>query len=128
MNKKDSKNKSSRIKEIADITYGERGTASEDGMVRTQIYLTQDEHAFLLKEAKNRGTTMAALIRKLVDDRMEIRDDIWSRNSLLDAVPDEDASAEPEDASINLDHYLYGLPRAYEKVDGRWVKVTDTPV
>lgn len=126
MNEGDSKHKSAKIKEIADITYGERGTVPQEGLVRTQIYLTQEEHAYLLKEAKNKGTTMAALIRKLIDEQMDLRDDVWSRNSLLDVVPDEASSDQPEDASINLDHYLYGVPRAYEKVEGRWVKVTDS--
>jgi hypothetical protein len=27
----------------------------------------------------------------------------------------------PEDAAINHDHYLYGGPKQYEKVDGKWV-------
>jgi hypothetical protein len=110
--------KPSRLKEISDVSYGESPVGSMEGMVRTQIYLTQAEHVFLQKEAKNKGITMAAFLRQMIDDKMEIREDIWLDNPLLSTPVEEDASA-PEDASIHLDHYLYGLPKTQEKIKGK---------
>lgn len=88
-----------------------------ESMVRTQIYLTRDEHAFLLREASRQDTPMAAVIRGYIDEKMGGNG--WDKNPLLEP-PAGDFSG-PEDAALNHDHYVYGAPKLYKKVKGKWV-------
>jgi hypothetical protein len=93
-------------------------------MLRTQVYLTEQEHRFLQSESTKTGETMAALIRRFIDERMQIPADAWTNNPLLEpTVDDPDAQHLPEDGSINLDHYVYGSPKRYRKVRGKWVPI-----
>ena len=90
-------------------------------MVRTQIYISTRQQEFLQRQAQREGETMAGMIRRYVDEKMLVPTDAWENNPLLEPTPDDPANDLPEDASINLDHYAYGAPKRYEKVDGKWV-------
>lgn len=96
-------------------------TADTSAMVRTQIYLTQAEYHFLQAEALRRHEPMAAVIRSIVDEKMEMPADAWADNPMLQATPKDAQFDLPEDAAINHDHYLYGTPKKYMKAKGRWV-------
>ncbi len=99
----------------------------DEPMVRTQIYLSQQEHEFIQREAKRRDEPMAAVIRGFIDEKMEIPEDAWTNNPMLrPAVPDPDSKGR-EDGGINLDHYLYGVPKDYIKVKGKWVEAPPLP-
>lgn len=106
------------LKETA-ITYV--AEADSSSMVRTQIYLTQAEYDFLQAEAHRRRKPMAAVIRSMVDEKMEMPDDAWDDNPMLQDTPKDAKFDLPQDAAINHDHYLYGTPKKYAKVKGRWV-------
>ena len=111
-----------RVQEIADVSYG-AGSASQPAppMVRTQIYLSARQQEFLQRQAQREGETMAGIIRRFIDQQMEVPADAWSNNPLLEPTPDDPANDLPEDASINLDHYAYGAPKRYKKLSGKWV-------
>ncbi len=89
-------------------------------MIRTQIYLNQHEYDFVQSEAKRRHEPMAAVIRGFIDEKMELPDDAWTNNPMLQPTPKDRKFDLPEDAAINHDHYLYGTPKKYVKVKGRW--------
>jgi len=99
------------------VTAAEPATA----MIRTQIYLTRAEYHFLQAEAQRRHEPMAAVIRSIVDEKMELPDDAWTNNPMLCPTPKDPGFNLPEDAAINHDHYLYGTPKRYMKVKGEWV-------
>lgn len=92
-------------------------------MVRTQIYLTPAEHRFLMSEASRTGETMAGMIRSYIDEKMKLPDDVWTNNPLFEPTPEDPTFEGHEDASLNLDHYVYGAPKRYEKVRGKWVLI-----
>ncbi|HZV35594.1 MAG TPA: hypothetical protein VFB72_13555 [Verrucomicrobiae bacterium] len=98
-------------------------------MVRTQIYLSKAEHDFLQAEARRREQPMAAIIRGFIDEKMEIPDDAWTNNPIFKPWPKEAYSGSDghEDAGINLDHYLYGVPKDWIKVKGEWVEAPPLP-
>ena len=108
-----------QLKEVADISYS--SAAGEEAMVRTQIYLTRAEHEYLLGESARRGEPMAAIIRGLVDEKMRIPEDAWINNPMLEPTVDDPDWEGHEDGSINHDHYVYGCPKKYEKINGEWV-------
>ncbi|MEA3211811.1 MAG: hypothetical protein QOE70_4868 [Chthoniobacter sp.] len=115
---------SARIQETATVPDGlVITTPAEPGMVRTQIYLTAREHAFLQRQAARCGETMASLIRRYIDEKMDLPEDLWTNNPLLEPPVHDPAFVGHEDDSINLDHYLYGTPKRYKKVRGKWVPV-----
>lgn len=89
-------------------------------MVRTQIYLTRQEHEFLQNEAGRRGEPMAAFLRQIIDDRMKVPEDAWTQNPMLEPTPCDPEWEGKPDGSINHDHYIYGGPRKYEKRAGKW--------
>ena len=93
----------------------------EAPMIRTQIYLNKHEYDFVQAEAKRREEPMAAVIRNFIDEKMEIPEDAWINNPMLEPTPKDLGFKLPEDAAINHDHYLYGTPKKYAKVKGRWI-------
>jgi hypothetical protein len=98
----------------------------EDPMIRTQIYLSKPEHEFIQNEADRQGRPMAAIIRAFIDEKMEIPDSAWTDNPLL--MPPADAGfAGPEDGVVNLDHYVYGVPKKWMKRKGQWVETPTLP-
>ncbi|HEV8543255.1 MAG TPA: hypothetical protein VGR78_12745 [Verrucomicrobiae bacterium] len=98
------------------------GSTVEDAkaMIRTQIYLTRAEHDFLQSEGARRNEPMAAVIRGLIDEKMQIPEDAWTNNPLLAPTVDDPNFEGREDSSLNHDHYAYGGPKQYEKVNGKW--------
>lgn len=97
-------------------------TPEEEAMVRTQVYLTRKEHEFLTREAAIENSSMAAVIRRIVDDRMEVPDAAWAGNPLLEPTPDDPSWEGHEDGARNHDHYISGAPKAFRKVRGKWVE------
>jgi hypothetical protein len=96
-------------------------------MIRTQIYLNRHEYDFVQAEAKRRDAPMAAVIRNFIDEKMEIPEDAWTNNPMLEPMPDEPGFDSPEDAAINHDHYLYGCPKKWIKVKGKYVEAPPLP-
>jgi hypothetical protein len=96
-------------------------------MVRTQIYLSPQEHEFIQREAKRRDEPMAAVIRGFIDEKMEIPEDAWTNNPIFQPWPHDPDSKGHEDSGINLDHYLYGVPKDFIKVKGKWVEAPPLP-
>jgi hypothetical protein len=100
--------------------------AATGPMIRTQIYLTRQEHDFLQKESVRRGEPMAAVIRTFIEAKMTIPDEVWENNPLLDP-PADPSFVGPEDGVINHDHYLYGGPKKWMKRRGKWVEAPPLP-
>lgn len=101
--------------------------ASDAPMVRTQIYLSKAEHAFVAAEARRRDEPMAAVIRSFIDARMEIPEDAWTNNPMLKPWPHDPEWKGHEDGGINHDHYIYGCPKKWMKRNGEWVETPPLP-
>jgi len=116
---KASKSKTLAVKETGS-TYGAKSPpAPVSGMVRTQIYLTPEEHRFVDSESRRKGIPMAAVIRDFIDEKMRVPDEAWAK--FLAPVPEDPNWKGPEDGGINHDHYVYGCPKKYVKKKGKWV-------
>jgi hypothetical protein len=107
--------KNSQLKEVA----GAYGVSS--AMVRTQIYLSRNEHQFLQSEASRQGVTMAGIIRALVDEKMSVPAPIWANNPLLEETPTVESFGHP-DGARNHDHYIYGSPKLDPKKPGKTLR------
>ena len=99
----------------------------EEPMVRTQIYLSKPEYDFVQQEASRRDEPMAAVIRAFIDEKMEIPEDAWTNNPMLEPTVHDPEWKGHEDGAINLDHYLYGCPKDWIKVKGEYVKAPELP-
>ena len=99
----------------------------EAPMVRTQIYLNKNEHDFVQREAARRDEPMAAVIRGFIDEKMEIPDDAWTNNPMLEPTVHDPNWKSPPDAAINHDHYIYGCPKKWIKVKGKYVEAPPLP-
>jgi hypothetical protein len=102
------------LREVAAAPY-----SAEESMIRTQVYLTRSEHAFLQAEASRRNQPMAAVLRSFIDEKMRIPDEAWANNPMLAPTPSDPDYEGREDASVNHDHYVYGGPKKYGKARGR---------
>jgi hypothetical protein len=96
-------------------------------MVRTQIYLNREEYDFVQTEARRRNEPMAAVIRKFIDEKMEIPEDAWTNNPMLRPWPHDPDWKGREDGGINHDHYIYGCPKKWIKVKGKYVEAPPLP-
>jgi hypothetical protein len=96
-------------------------------MIRTQIYLNKQEYDFVQREASRRDEPMAAVIRNFIDEKMEIPEDAWTNNPMFKPWPADPDNDSPEDAAINHDHYLYGSPKKWIKVKGKYVEAPPLP-
>jgi len=99
----------------------------EAPMVRTQIYLSKDEYEFVQREASRRDEPMAAVIRRYIDEKMEIPEDAWTNNPILKPLPKDPNWKGHEDGAINHDHYIYGSPKKWIKVKGKYVEAPPLP-
>ena len=99
----------------------------EQPMVRTQIYLSKPEHAFIQHEAARQGQPMAAVIRAFIDEKMEVPDEVWNNNPLLSPPAPDPAWTGRDDGAINHDHYIYGGPKKWMQRNGRWVETPPLP-
>ena len=96
-------------------------------MVRTQIYLQRREHEFLQAEATRRGEPMAAVIRTLIQEKMELPTEAWAHNPMLAPTAQDPTWEGHEDGAINHDHYVHRSPKKYEKRGQRWVPAPPLP-
>jgi hypothetical protein len=96
-------------------------------MVRTQIYLNREEYDFVQTEARRRNEPMAAVIRNFIDEKMEIPEDAWTNNPMLRPWPHDPDWKGREDGGINHDHYIYGCPKKWIKVKGKYVEAPPLP-
>ena len=96
-------------------------------MIRTQIYLSQREYDFLQTEARRRAAPMAAVIRNFIDEKMAVPEDAWMNNPMLAPTVPDPSWKSPEDGGINHDHYLYGSPKKWIKVKGKYVEAPPLP-
>lgn len=96
-------------------------------MIRTQIYLNRHEYDFVQIEAKRRNEPMASVIRNFIDEKMEIPDDAWTNNPMLEPTSHDPDWKGHEDGGINHDHYLYGCPKKWIKVKGKYVEAPPLP-
>jgi hypothetical protein len=96
-------------------------------MIRTQIYLNKNEYDFVQREASRRDEPMAAVIRNFIDEKMKLPDDAWTNNPMFKPWPADPDNDSPEDAAINHDHYLYGGPKKWIKVKGKYVEAPPLP-
>ncbi|MBU6410471.1 MAG: hypothetical protein KGR98_08785, partial [Verrucomicrobia bacterium] len=85
------------------------------------------EHEFLRREAARGERTMASVIRSYIDEKMEISEEAWTNNPMLRPTPRDGAGESREDAGINLDHYLYGCPKDWIKVNGKFAEAPPLP-
>lgn len=135
--KKNSKAAASKM-QVQPVNYSQAGTSSAalevrdfapaqsyytppEAMVRTQIYLTRTEHDFLMAEGNRRNLPMAAIVREYIDEKMEIPEDAWLNNPLLQPAVEDPAFAGREDGAINHDHYISGTPKRFGKMLGKWM-------
>lgn len=77
-------------------------------MRRTQISLTENEYNFLRREAKRRGTSMAGMVRELIQERMETRLRIPADHPFRDIIGIGRGDGTP--VSEKHDECLYGAP------------------
>ena len=96
-------------------------------MVRTQIYLNREEYDFVQAEARRHNEPMAAVIREFIDEKMEIPEDAWTNNPMLRPWPHDLDWKRHEDGGINHDHYIYGCPKKWIKVKGKYVEAPPLP-
>jgi hypothetical protein len=102
------------------------GAIAPEQMVRTQVYLTREEHRFLQSESSNQGEPMAAIIRRYIDKQMEAPSGAWANNPILEPTLEDPEYSGQEDSSLNHDHYAYGAPKKYEKRKGKWALLAPT--
>jgi hypothetical protein len=99
----------------------------EPVMVRTQIYLSRPEHEFIQNEAMRQGQPMAAIIRAFIDEKMDVPDQVWSQNPLLQPPVSDPGWKTREDGARNHDHYIYGSPKKWEQQKEQWVEAKPLP-
>lgn len=99
----------------------------EAPMIRTQIYLNREEHEFVQREASRRDEPMAAVIRRFIDEKMDIPEDAWTNNPMLQPTPRDPSWKGHEDGGINHDHYIYGCPKKWIKVKGEYIESPPLP-
>lgn len=81
-------------------------------MQRTQIYLPKQQIQVLQKEAKNRETTVSAIIRLFLNEKLQNTITTPKKKLGLVAIAKQIAllskTKAPKDLAQNLDKYLYG--------------------
>ncbi|MCK6628807.1 MAG: hypothetical protein L6R45_26970 [Anaerolineae bacterium] len=80
-------------------------------MQRLQISLDENQYEFLRSEAFVTGQSMAALLRDLLDEAIQKRqDEILRDDPIWQAIGVAQEVEGPTDVSTNVDRYLYGEP------------------
>lgn len=82
-------------------------------MKRTQVYLTRSQKVVLEREARRKGTTVSALIRKFISQNFASgKKEAWRKKepTMFDVLEDikKLGVAGPPDLAENMDEYLYG--------------------
>ena len=96
-------------------------------MQRLQISLDENQYEFLRSEAFITGQSMAALLRDLLDEVIQKRqDEILRDDPIWQAIGVAEEVEGPTDISANVDRYLYGEP--VEAVNSQFLlKVAEAP-
>ena len=112
---------------LNDAMVAEEPIAAEEPMVRTQIYLSREEHHFLQNESSRRGKPMAAVIRGFIDAQMEIPEDAWQDNPFLSKPVPDPTWRGHRGGAVNHDHFVYGTPKKWMRRNGKWVETPPLP-
>jgi hypothetical protein len=96
-------------------------------MQRLQISLDENQYEFLRSEAFITGQSMAALLRDLLDEAIQRRqEEILQDDPIWQAIGVAEEVGGPTDVSANVDRYLYGEP--VEAVNSQsLLKVAEAP-
>ena len=80
-------------------------------MQRLQISLDEEHYEFLKSESFITGQSMAAVLRRLLDEIIQIRrQEILQHDPIWAAIGVGADIEGPTDVSANVDRYLYGEP------------------
>ena len=78
-------------------------------MHRMQVSLTTTQYEFLQSEAFVTGKSMAAILRAMLDEAIQQRQqDVLANDPIWDVIGIGKAIDGPTDISENVDKYLYG--------------------
>jgi hypothetical protein len=78
-------------------------------MHRLQISLTQTQYEFLKSEAFVSGKSMASVLRHLIDESIQSRQqEMLANDPIWQAIGVAKEIKGPTDVSANVDKYLYG--------------------
>lgn len=87
-------------------------------MYRLQISLDETHYEFLKSEAFITGQSMAAVLRDLLDEIIQKRQqEILNNDPIWQAIGVAQEVDAPTDISANVDRYLYGEPVELTLVD-----------
>lgn len=87
-------------------------------MHRLQISLTEKQYEFLKSEAFVAGRSMAAVLRDLLDEVIQTRQqDILNSDPIWSVIGVGAGIEGPTDVSANVDKYLYGEALEEARVD-----------
>ena len=80
-------------------------------MHRLQISLTETQYEFLKSESFISNTSMASVLRDLLDEIIDIRrQEVLNSDPIWDVIGIAEEVDGPTDVSSNVDKYLYGTP------------------
>ncbi|MCL4301632.1 MAG: hypothetical protein KJ077_38380 [Anaerolineae bacterium] len=80
-------------------------------MQRLQVSLDEEHYEFLKSEAFVTGQSMAAVLRNMLDELIQIRQqEILQHDPIWQAIGVAEEIEGPTDISANVDRYLYGEP------------------
>ena len=78
-------------------------------MHRLQISLTEEHYEFLKSESFLTGKSMAAVLRDLLDEIVNLRQqDLLANDPIWEVIGVAEEIEGPTDISANVDKYLYG--------------------
>ncbi|MDO8498044.1 MAG: ribbon-helix-helix protein, CopG family [bacterium] len=81
-------------------------------MVRTQIYLPEEQYRELIQIARRQDKPMAEIIRTYIKIGLKKEETVdKSGREIMKALSTLKIKGGPRDLSTNLDHYLYGGPK-----------------
>ena len=62
-----------------------------------------------------------------IGENKEIPEDAWTNNPMLQPTPHDPNWKSPSDGAINHDHYIYGCPKKWIKVNGQYIEAPPLP-
>lgn len=77
-------------------------------MKRTQIYLKEEQYDYLAAESKNRGKSIAEIIRELVDKNISSKGKNLKSKSFWE-IGEDGFSTGIEDGSVSHDRAIYSF-------------------
>lgn len=76
-------------------------------MKRTQIYLEEEQYEYLLTESRNKGKSIAEIIRDLIDKNIASKSKKLKNKSFWNIGEDGFSTGTP-DGSVSHDRVIYG--------------------